>query len=66
MSNLFYNKYYIVEDIIFESGEGKRNAKSRALSYCKKHNISYDNIVEINNDTDLIFSRKGKFLRIED
>ena len=22
--------------------------------------------IEINNDTDLIFSRKGKFLRIED
>ena len=55
MSNLFYNKYYIVEDIIFESGEGTRNAKSRALSYCKKHNISYDNIVEINNDTELAY-----------
>ena len=55
MSNNFFNKYYIVEGNIFESGEGRRNAKSRALSYCKKHHIDYENIIEINNDTELAY-----------
>lgn len=55
MSNLFYNKYYIVEGNIFEAGEGRHNAKSRALSYCKKHHIDYETIVEIYNDTELAY-----------
>ena len=55
MSNLFYNKYYVVGDNIFEAGEGRRNAKSRALSYCKKHHIAYEDIIEINNDTELAY-----------
>ena len=46
---------YVVNDLVFDNEEGKHNAKSRALNYCKKHGINTNLVMPIANEVDLAY-----------
>ena len=46
---------YVVNDLVFENEEGKHNAKSRALNYCKKNGINTNLVMQIASEVDLAY-----------
>lgn len=51
---------YIVNGIVFESNEGKHNAKRRATAYCKKNDISEGEMLEVRNEVELKYIQQLK------
>lgn len=66
------NYLYIVNDLVFENEEGKHNAKSRASWFCKKHGISTNTIMRVNDEVELAYyqllrdkENRGELSRLE-
>jgi len=50
-------RIYLVRDCIFHDENNAYKGKPSAIAYCKKHGIDLDEIVELYNDSELIYYR---------
>ena len=50
-------RIYLVRDCIFHDGNNTYKGKPSAIAYCKKNGIDPDEIVELYNDSELVYYR---------
>ena len=49
------SKVYVIRDMVFRNDGHKYNGKARAYAYAKRHNLLENEIIELNNETELAY-----------